>query len=303
MAKTLAGMFDLDEIAVADPPTIDELELPAPRLEPPASLASQCTTDPAERAGHTYGKSFRDVVRAFRREFAHRPSVVATPRTEADVADVLDWCAEAGAAAIPYGGGSSVVGGVECDVGDTYRGAVTVDLRHLDQVLDIDRASRAAPSRRASSAPPRGPAASARPHAASLPAVVRVLDARRLDRDRSGGHRDPVHAHRRLRGVAARRDAPRRRRVRRLPGSGARPSPDRLFLGAEGILGVITEAWMRLQDRPRFRASATARFPSFEQESKRRALAQSGLHPSNCRLLDATEALVTGTDDGSAHLL
>ena len=85
---------------------------------------------------------------------------------------------------------------------------------------------------------------------------------------------------------------------RRLPGSGAGPSPDRLFLGAEGILGVITEAWMRLQDRPRFRASATARFPSFEQESKRRALAQSGLHPSNCRLLDATEALVTGTDDG-----
>ena len=59
------------------------------------------------------------------------------------MADVLDWCAEAGAAAIPYGGGSSVVGGVE-DVGDTYRGAVTVDLRHLDQVLDIDRASRAA---------------------------------------------------------------------------------------------------------------------------------------------------------------
>src|SRR5215217_1291425 len=128
MGKTLAGMFDL----------------PEPRLDAPASLASQCTTDPAERAGHTYGKSFRDVVRAFRRQFAHPPDVVATPRTEAEVADVLDWCAGLGAAAIPYGGGSSVVGGVECDVGDTYRGAVTVDLRHLDQVLDIDRASRAA---------------------------------------------------------------------------------------------------------------------------------------------------------------
>jgi alkyldihydroxyacetonephosphate synthase len=91
---------------------------------------------------------------------------------------------------------------------------------------------------------------------------------------------------------------------RRLPGSGAGPSPDRLFLGSEGILGVITEAWMRLQDRPRFRASATARFASFEQGVQAaRALAQSGLHPSNCRLLDATEAMVTGTDDGSAHLL
>src|SRR5207248_4529073 len=51
-------------------------------------------------------------------------------------------------------------------------------------------------------------------------------------------------------------------------------------------------------------ASATARFPSFEQGVQAtRALAQSGLHPSNCRLLDATEAMVTGADDGSAHLL
>src|SRR5918994_5121944 len=111
MGKTLAGMFDRDELLIADPPTIDELDLPEPRLDAPASLASQCTTDPAERAGHTYGKSFRDVVRAFRREFAHPPDAVATPRTEAEVADVLDWCAEAGAAAIPYGGGASLVGG------------------------------------------------------------------------------------------------------------------------------------------------------------------------------------------------
>src|SRR5215207_7055498 len=111
MGKTLAGMFDLGELP------IDDLDLPEPRLDAPASLASQCTTDPAERAGHTYGKSFRDVVRAFRRQFAHPPDVVALPRTEADVADLLDWCAGDGAAAIPYGAGSSVVGGVECDVG------------------------------------------------------------------------------------------------------------------------------------------------------------------------------------------
>src|SRR5215211_612357 len=70
MGKTLAGMFELDELPSADPPAIDELDLPEPRLDVPASLASQCTTEPAERAGHTYGKSFRDVVRAFRREFA-----------------------------------------------------------------------------------------------------------------------------------------------------------------------------------------------------------------------------------------
>ena len=51
---------------------------------------------------------------------------------------------------------------------------------------------------------------------------------------------------------------------RRLPGSGAGPSPDRMFIGSEGMLGIITEAWMRLQDRPVYRASAAVQFPSFE---------------------------------------
>src|SRR6516165_4384985 len=50
---------------------------------------------------------------------------------------------------------------------------------------------------------------------------------------------------------------------RRLPGSGAGPSPDRMFIGSEGTLGIITEAWMRLQDRPKFRAGASVAFPDF----------------------------------------
>ena len=45
---------------------------------------------------------------------------------------------------MPYGGGSSVVGGVECDIGDDYRGAVSIDLRALDRVLEVDPVSRAA---------------------------------------------------------------------------------------------------------------------------------------------------------------
>ena len=91
---------------------------------------------------------------------------------------------------------------------------------------------------------------------------------------------------------------------RRLPGSGAGPSPDRMFIGSEGILGIITEAWMRLQDAPKFRASATARFKDFLSGARAvRALGQSGLYPSNCRLIDASEAAGTGADDGSAALL
>ena len=77
---------------------------------------------------------------------------------------------------------------------------------------------------------------------------------------------------------------------RRLPGSGAGPSPDRLWIGSEGTLGIITEAWMRLQERPRFRVSTSVLFPGedgfLRGAEAVRILAQSGLEPSNCRLLD-----------------
>jgi len=92
--------------------------------------------------------------------------------------------------------------------------------------------------------------------------------------------------------------------TRRLPGSGAGPSPDRLFIGSEGILGVITEAWMRLQDRPHFRAGGAVRFVDFFAAARAvRAIAQAGLYPSNCRILDPQEAQNTGAGDGTAAIL
>jgi alkyldihydroxyacetonephosphate synthase len=78
---------------------------------------------------------------------------------------------------------------------------------------------------------------------------------------------------------------------RRLPGSGAGPSPDRMLLGSEGILGVITEAWVRVQPRPSHRAGRTVRFASFLAGAEAvRAVVQAGLRPANCRLIDALEA-------------
>jgi alkyldihydroxyacetonephosphate synthase len=80
---------------------------------------------------------------------------------------------------------------------------------------------------------------------------------------------------------------------RRLPASGAGPSPDRMVLGSEGILGVITEAWMRVRPRPRYRASTSARFADLASGfAALRALGQSDLMPTNCRLLDGREAMM-----------
>jgi alkyldihydroxyacetonephosphate synthase len=91
---------------------------------------------------------------------------------------------------------------------------------------------------------------------------------------------------------------------RRLPASGAGVSPDRMLLGSEGILGVVTEAWVRIRPRPTRRASAPVRFADFGAGvAAVRAISQSGLYPSNCRLIDAEEARLTGAGDGSHALL
>jgi alkyldihydroxyacetonephosphate synthase len=122
---------------------------------------------------------------------------------------------------------------------------------------------------------------------------------------RSGGHYATNHTHIDDFVESVRMITPRGPwESRRLPGSGAGPSPDRLVLGSEGILGVITEAWMRVQARPRFRASAGVTFPSFEAgyEAARR-VTQAKLWPANCRLLDPVEAQSAAGLDGQHALL
>jgi alkyldihydroxyacetonephosphate synthase len=77
-----------------------------------------------------------------------------------------------------------------------------------------------------------------------------------------------------------------------------------MLIGSEGTLGLITEAWVRVRPRPRFRASAAVRFGTFEAGAAAvRALSQSGLYPANCRLIDPAEARLTGAGDGSHALL
>ena len=100
------------EPSLEAPPQEAEIALRAPRLAPPSALASVLTSEPYERLLHTYGKSYPETVRAFARDFANAPDLVALPASEAEVAGVLDWASGAKVAVIPFGAGSSVVGGV-----------------------------------------------------------------------------------------------------------------------------------------------------------------------------------------------
>jgi alkyldihydroxyacetonephosphate synthase len=306
LGATFTGRFGLDGVRVQEPPRVDELELRAPRLVPPASLEEVFSPDPYERAAHTYGRSFRDLVRAFRRDYEHAPDLVAFPRGEGELVSVLEWCSGAGAAAIPFGGGSSVVGGVEPDVGEGYNGVVSIDLRNLQGVLEVDDTSRAARIAGGTF----GPALEAqlKPHGLTLRHFPQSFEWSTLGgwiATRSGGHFATLHTHIDEFVEAVRVVTPRGvLETRRLPSSGAGPAVERLFCGSEGTLGVITEAWMRIQPRPRFRAGASVSFADFaDAVQAARELAQSGLHPANCRLLGHDEALLSGSGDGSRSIL
>lgn len=287
------------------PPSVSDLTLRVPRIAAPTTLADITSVDPSDRAGHTFGKAYRDVVRALAGKMDPVPDLVAHPRGEADVIAILDWASDADVAVIPYGAGSSVVGGTEYDGGD-HAGVVSLDLSGLDAVLEIDPVSRAARIQAGITGPALEDAL--RPDGYTLRHFPQSFEFSTLGgwlATRSGGHYatgrthidDFVESMRVVTPTGVDESW-------RLPGSGAGPSPDRLFLGSEGTLGVITEAWMRIQDRPTFKRSASLMFNDAPHAfAAVRAILQAGLTPANCRLLDPGEAMLSGATHNGEWVL
>jgi alkyldihydroxyacetonephosphate synthase len=282
---------------IEDGVPLDAVELPAPRVAAPSHLSDVLTDDTVERAAHTYGKAYRDIVRAFRGRYDNPPDLVAFPRDEAQVEQILAWAMDADVAVIPYGGGTSVVGGVEARFDGP---AVSMDLKELGRVIDIDHISSAARIQ----AGVLGPALEdqLREHDLTLRHFPQSFEFSTLGgwiATRAGGHFATLYTHIDDLVESVRAITPSGAwESRRLPGSGAGPSPDRMLIGSEGILGVITEAWVRVRPRPQFKASATVHFDTFEEGAEAvRAIAQSGLYPTNCRLLDEAEGKLTGVSD------
>ena len=304
MGERIGALFGSEPLPLRPLPSIDDVTLPASRVVPELGC---CSSDPRERILHTHGKSYRDLVRGFHGDFTRAPDVVALPRDEADVEAVLAWCVARRVAAIPFGGGTSVVGGVECEVGEGFTGVCSIDLREMNRVLELDVTSRAARIQAGAFGPQIEEQLA--PHGFTLRHYPQSFEFSTLGgwiATRAGGHFATLYTHiddlvESVRmvtpsGVLA---------TRRLPASGAGPSPERLVLGSEGAFGVITEAWMRVQARPKWRASASVSFARFEAAvACARALAQSGLFPTNCRVLDAREAMLNHVAfDGTSVLI
>jgi alkyldihydroxyacetonephosphate synthase len=289
---------------VEEPVSLDQVEIRASRLKAPADLGELFTDGKYERVSRALGKAYRDVVRGFRGEFENPPDLVALPKDESEIEAVLSWAEAEGAAVVPFGGGTSVVGGVEGRLGD--RPFVSLDLRLLDRVLEVDAESMAARIQAGATGPRLEE--QLRERGLTLRHFPQSFEYSTLGgwiATRAGGHFASLYTHIDDLVESVRAITPRGLwESRRLPGSGAGPSPDRALIGSEGILGVIAEAWMRVRPRPEFKASCGVEFDDFLVAAGAvREISQSGLYPSNCRLLDQLEAGTTGAGSGEKSLL
>ena len=300
-AAGLAAHLGFGDPEPEPPVPLEKVELPPPRLETPYA------SDTWSRAAHAQGRSYLDVVRGLRGDFPHPPDGVASPASEDELRSVLAWCAERDVAVVPVGGGTSVVGGIDARPGPGHAGVVAVNLRALDRVLEVDPVSRAARIQAGATGPRLEEQLAG--HGLTLRFYPQSFELSTLGgwiATRAGGHfaSGPTHVDDLVESVRALTVGGEPWESRRLPGSGAGPSPDRLLLGSEGTLAVVTEAWVRVLERPRQREAATVRFPSFARGAEAvRGILQAGLRPANCRLVEAEEARLTMAGDGSAHLL
>jgi len=304
-ARHVGGMLGFKSLTISEPVAAADIVLPSARVAAPDALATVLTDRADERITHTYGKAYRDLLRGFRGEYGRAPDLVARPQTEEDVVAVLDWAQDHGLAVIPFGGGTSVVGGVE-GPRDDFPGVVSLDMRGLDRVREVDHTSRSA----LIEAGATGPVLESQlaEHGLTLRHFPQSFEFSTLGgwiATRAGGHFATVYTHIDELVSATRTITPRGPlETWRLPGSGAGPSPDRMIIGSEGALGVITRAWMRLHARPRWRAKANVLYSDYGAAVEAvREISQSALYPTNCRLLDKREAMLNMLPTMGNHVL
>ncbi|MFH8798336.1 FAD-binding oxidoreductase [Streptomyces sp. NPDC017936] len=285
-----AGPVALEDIAV--PPSPLDAEAHRALLAAVGGHDEHVRTDAGTRVRHTRGKSTPDLLRIRAGEVDDVPAAVVLPAGHDEVLAVLRACAAHGLAVVPFGGGTSVVGGLAPVRRGTF---VALDLRRMDGLLAVDPVSRTA-TLQAGLRAPRAEALLAE-HGFTLGhfpqsyewATIGGFAATRSSGQASAGYGrfDDMVLGLTLatpEGTVGTGRAPR---------SAAGPDLRQLLLGSEGAFGVITSVTVRVRPVPPTRRYEGWRFPSFRQGADAlRRLAQDGPRPTVLRLSDETETLV-----------
>jgi alkyldihydroxyacetonephosphate synthase len=279
--------------------SLDAIALPPSRLEgePLAALRravgeDAVATDSAQRAIYSLGKGYRDLVRIRRGEVPHPTDAVVRPQTEEQIAAVLAEATRRDIAVIPFGGGTSVVGGVEPT---SDRPTITLDLQRLARVLAVDTVSATATIE----AGILGPALEAHLNARGFtlghfPQSFEFSSLGGWIATRSGGQKSTLYGKIEERVQSLRLAFPGGTiATPEVPAAAAGPDLNQLITGSEGILGVITQATMRLAPLPQRTEYRGYLFPAFHAGVEAaREIMQRDLTPAVLRLSDEPETAV-----------
>ncbi|MEV4735034.1 MULTISPECIES: FAD-binding oxidoreductase [unclassified Microbacterium] len=287
--KPAAGV-DLAAVALAET-ALDDADIAAFAA---VVGAQHVTTAHDARVRHSGGRSTPDLLR-LREHEQTAPDGVVRPASHEEVSASLRVAVERGIAVIPFGGGTSVVGALDPERGD-HRAVVSLDLRRLRGVLSVDDVSGEA----VIAAGTTGPDAEAElaDHGYELghyPQSFRYATIGGFAAARSSGQNSAGNGRFDTMVTGIRVATPTGDiELGRSPGSAAGPDLVRVFLGSEGVFGVITEVRVRVHPIPRDRVFESWTFPDFSSGvDALRRVAQGGGGPTVIRLSDEAETAVS----------
>ena len=246
------------------------------------------------RIRHAGGRSTPDLLR--RREREQRvPDAVVRPASHDEVRTCLDVAVARGIAMIPFGGGTSVVGALDPERG-AHRAVISLDLRRLSGLVRLDAVSGEAVLAAGTTGPDAETLLGA--HGLELghfPQSFRYATIGGFAAARSSGQNSAGNGRFDTMVTGIRVATPTGDiELGRSPGSAAGPDLVRVFLGSEGIFGVITEVRVRVHPVPRERVFESWSFPDFASGAEGlRRVVQQGDGPTVIRLSDEAETAVS----------
>jgi alkyldihydroxyacetonephosphate synthase len=280
------------------PVALSSVRLSEPALSEPAlsrlrgiAGAEHVRDDHGERVSHAAGKGYPDLVRLRAGEPEGAPDAVVLPGSAQEVGAVLALCARESLAVVPFGGGTSVVGGVEPLRGQ-HRGVICLDMRRMGSVVELDGASRTVTVQGGIRAPAlerhlaeRGLTLGHYPQSFEYVSLGGCAATRSAGQASSGyGAIERMVLGLRVSAPAGEIELP------AIPASAAGPSLRQLLIGSEGTLGVICELSLRVRGAPEERVYEGIFFEDFSAGvAVLRELAQQGASPDVARLSDEQE--------------
>lgn len=281
----------------------ERVKLPLPRLDD-KTLARlkkvvgvvNVSTEKHHRLKHSLGKSYLDLLSLRRGIIRRPPDAVVYPGSEEEVARLLGFAQANRISVVPFAGGSSVVGGVEPTSGRGLRGVITIDLRRMNRVLEVDATSLIATVETGISGPELEDALNGKgftlghfPQSFQFSVLGGWMATRSAGQlsTKYGKIEDMVESLTLISPSG-------RLETRAVPASASGPELKQLLIGSEGTLGVITRAKLRIRRLPEVRKYEGLMFKSFRGGIYAiRETMQSGLIPTMMRLSDPDETRVS----------